>query len=46
MTEKLVRGEGFAVDASMNKADASRRRGVPGSQGLPPEAANMPCASI
>jgi hypothetical protein len=28
MTEGLVRGEGFAVDASIVKADANRRRGV------------------
>jgi hypothetical protein len=29
MTEGLVRGEGFAVDASIVQADANRRRGVP-----------------
>ena len=29
MAEGLVRGEGFAVDASIVKADANRRRGVP-----------------
>jgi transposase len=40
MTEGLVGGEGFAVDASMIKADANRQRGVPGSEGLPPKAAN------
>jgi transposase len=40
MAEGLVGGEGFAVDASMIKADANRQRGVPGSEGLPPEAAN------
>lgn len=32
MGEGLVRGEGFAVDASVIKADASRARGVPGAQ--------------
>lgn len=32
MTEGLVRGEGFAVDASVIKADANRARGVPGSE--------------
>lgn len=32
MTEGLVRGEGFAVDASIVKADANRRRGVPSEQ--------------
>src|SRR3546814_17095121 len=40
MTEGLVGGEGFAVDASMIKADANRQRSVPGSDGLPPEAAS------
>jgi transposase len=37
MAEGLVGGEGFAVDASLIKADANRQRGVEGSQGLPPE---------
>ena len=37
MAEGLVGGEGFAVDASMIKADANRQRGVPGSEGLPPD---------
>jgi hypothetical protein len=32
--------EGFAVDASVIKADANRQRSVAGSEGLPPEAAN------
>lgn len=40
MAEGLVGGDGFAVDASMIKADANRQRGVPGSEGLPPGAAN------
>jgi hypothetical protein len=40
ITEGLVGREGFAVDASMIKADANRQRGVPGGEGLPPEAAN------
>jgi hypothetical protein len=31
MTEGLVGGEGFAVDASVVKADANRARGVPGA---------------
>jgi transposase len=35
MTEGLVGGEGFAVDASLIKADANRQKGVEGSQGLP-----------
>ena len=32
MEAGLVTGEGFAVDASIIKADASRQRGVPGDQ--------------
>src|SRR6202043_710036 len=40
MTEGLVGGEGFAVDASMIKADANRQRSVPGSEGLPAEVAS------
>jgi Transposase DDE domain/Transposase domain (DUF772) len=38
--EGLVGGEGFAVDASMIKADANRQRSVPGSEWQAPEAAN------
>ena len=30
-------GDGFAVDASLIQADASRRKGVEGAQGLAPE---------
>lgn len=30
ISERLVGGEGFAVDASVIKADAKRQRGVPG----------------
>jgi hypothetical protein len=37
MEEGLVGGEGFAVDASLIKADASRQKGVEGSTGLAPE---------
>ena len=40
MAEGLVGGEGFAVDASMVKADANRQRGVSGSDAVVPEAAN------
>lgn len=40
MAEGLVGGEGFAVDASMVKADANRQRSVPGSEGLSAETAN------
>jgi len=36
--EGLVGGEGFAVDGSLIKADASRQKGVEGSNGLSPEA--------
>ncbi len=32
MAEGLVGGEGFAIDASVVKADANRARGVPGEQ--------------
>jgi transposase len=32
MTEGLVRGEGFAIDASVVKADASRVSGFPGAE--------------
>jgi hypothetical protein len=37
--EQLVGGEGFAVDASLIKADANRQKGIEGDKGLPPEAA-------
>ena len=40
MLEGLVGGEGFAVDASLIKAEANRERGVPGDPGLPPEASS------
>src|SRR5438045_1659488 len=40
MAEGLVGGDGFAVDASMIKADANRQRSVPGSEWRCPEAAN------
>jgi transposase len=36
MADGLVGGEGFAVDASLIKADANRQRGVSGSEGLDP----------
>jgi hypothetical protein len=32
MAEGLVRGEGFATDASIIKADAQRQRGIPGDE--------------
>jgi transposase len=34
MKEGLVRGEGFATDASIIKADAQRQRGVPGEEAV------------
>jgi transposase len=37
IAEGLVGGEGFAVDGSLIKADASRQKGVEGTGGLPPE---------
>src|SRR5213596_1977817 len=39
INEGLVGGEGFAVDASLIKADASDRNRVDGAAGLPPDAA-------
>jgi transposase len=38
MAEGLIGGEGFAVDASLIRADVHRQRSVPGEDGLPPEA--------
>ncbi len=38
--EELVDGEGFAVDASLIKADANRQCGVPVAEGLPPDIIN------
>src|SRR6202795_1685850 len=40
MTEGLVGGEGFAVEASMIKADANRQRSAPGSEWVAPETAS------
>ena len=39
INEGLVGGEGFAVDASLIKADANRQKGIEGEKGLAPEAA-------
>src|SRR3954453_4187573 len=36
--EGLVGGEGFAVDASLIKADANRQKGIEGERGLPEQA--------
>src|SRR6187397_469016 len=38
MAEGLVRGEGFAIDASVIKADANRTRGLPAAEWSSPEA--------
>src|SRR5919106_407100 len=38
--EGLVGGDGFAVDDSLIKADASRQKGVEGAKGLAPEVAS------
>jgi transposase len=38
LSEGLVGGEGFAVDASLIKADANRQNGIEGEKGLPTEA--------
>jgi transposase len=37
LEEGLVGGDGFAVDASLIKADASRQKGIEGARGLPPD---------
>ncbi len=37
INEGLVGGEGFAVDASLIKAEANRQKGIEGEKGLPPE---------
>ena len=39
ISEGLVGGEGFAVDASLIKADANRQKGIEGEKGISPEAA-------
>lgn len=44
MTEGLVGAEGFAVDASLIRADVHRQRSVPGEEGLPPEASGRAVA--
>ena len=48
MSEGLVGGEGFAIDASVIKADANRARGVPGAEtttGARASERPAPCAS-
>ena len=36
--EGLVGGKGFAIDASLIRADANRQKGIEGKKGLPPDA--------
>src|SRR6202521_572345 len=38
ISEGLVGGEAFAIDASLIKADANRQKGIEGEKGVPPEA--------
>src|SRR6202162_2964536 len=38
INEGLVGGQGFAVDASLIKAEANRQKGIEGEKALPPEA--------
>ena len=44
MAEGLVGAEGFAVDASLIRADVHRQRSVPGEEGLPSEASGRAVA--
>ncbi len=37
MAEGLVGGDGFAVDATLVRAEANRQRFHPGQDGLPPD---------
>ncbi|MCV9938211.1 transposase [Boseaceae bacterium BT-24-1] len=46
MDEGLVGGEGFAVDASLIKADANRQSGCRAVTGCRPRSQTMRCASI
>ena len=46
MTEGPVGAEGFAVDASLIRADVHRQRSVPGEEGLPSERRAAPLPSI
>ena len=39
--EGLVGGDGFAVDGSLIKADASRQKGIEGARGLAPQPAGL-----
>lgn len=46
MREGLVRGEGFAIDASVIKADASRARGVPGAEMMDWRSSEAPSRAV
>jgi len=46
MSEGLVGGEGFAVDASVVKADANRARGVAGTEGIDWSGVDRPSRAV
>jgi IS5 family transposase len=46
MAKGLVGGEGFAIDASLIKADANRQSGVQGTEGLDPVRSSVRFVSI
>jgi hypothetical protein len=46
MKEGLVAGEGFAIDASVIKADVNRTRGVPGSEPIDWTAGDGPSRAV
>lgn len=46
MSEGLVRGEGFAVDASIIKADANRARGMPGAEAVDWRGGDAPSRAV
>lgn len=46
MSEGLVRGEGFAVDASIIKADANRARGIPGTEAVDWRGGDTPSRAV
>jgi transposase len=46
MDEGLVQGEGFAVDASVVRADANRARGVPGTEAVDWRQGNGPSRAV
>jgi transposase len=46
MSEGLVRGEGFAVDASIIRADANRARGMPGAEAVEWRGGDAPSRAV